>query len=51
MDTFMPEYGVHYGKSVVSTEVQQQHTTREEIGGAILPLSDTLSGIQEGWIC
>ena len=43
MDTLMLEHGVRYGQTVTSTEVQQQNTTRVQIGEAI-PLNHTPPG-------
>ncbi|KAK3572614.1 hypothetical protein QTP86_001059 [Hemibagrus guttatus] len=37
MGTLMLEHGVRYGKTVTSTEVQQQNTTGVQIRGAVLP--------------
>ncbi|KAK3573296.1 hypothetical protein QTP86_022363 [Hemibagrus guttatus] len=45
----MLEHGVRYEQAVTSTEVQQQDTTRVQIGGPFLPITP-LQGLQEGWV-
>ena len=37
METLMLEHGIRYGQTVTSTEVQQQNTTRVQIGEAVPP--------------